>query len=156
VNDAPTFLSGDGIVTTEIGPSVDDGKSVTVQPDGKIVVAGFVSNGITDDFALVRYNADGSLDTSFGTGGKVATAIGTSIDQGWSVTIQPDGKIVVAGWAANGSNDAFALVRYNAEGSLDTSFGTGGKVTTPVGTGADYGYSVTIQPDGKIVVAGLA
>ncbi|MCX7396244.1 MAG: cadherin domain-containing protein, partial [Planctomycetales bacterium] len=127
----------------------------TIQPDGKIVVAGHAM-GSNWEFGLVRYNADGSLDTSFGTGGKVTTPVGTSNDVGYSVTIQPDGKIVVAGWASNGSTDDFALVRYNADGSLDTSFGIGCKVTTPVGTGTDVGFSVTIQPDGKIVVAGWA
>ncbi|MFN6130640.1 MAG: beta strand repeat-containing protein, partial [Planctomycetota bacterium] len=156
VNDTPTFLSGDGIVTTEIGPSIDSARSVTVQPDGKILVGGSSHNGSNHDFALVRYNADGSLDTSFGTGGKVTTAIGTGSDIGGSVTIQPDGKIVVGGTARIGSTDDFALVRYNADGTLDTSFGTGGMVTTAIGTSTDFGYSVTIQPDGKIVVAGYA
>ncbi|MFN9912911.1 MAG: hypothetical protein ACK53L_10015, partial [Pirellulaceae bacterium] len=73
-------------------------------------------------FALVRYNADGSLDNSFGTGGKVTTDIGTGAEIGFSVMLQPDGKIVVAGQAWNGSNDDFALVRYNADGSLDARF----------------------------------
>ncbi|MFM7739828.1 MAG: delta-60 repeat domain-containing protein, partial [Planctomycetota bacterium] len=121
-----------------------------------IVVAGWAHNGSNDDFALVRYNADGSLDTSFGTAGKVTTPVGTSNDQGYSVTIQPDGKIVLAGSTHNGSNWDFALVRYNADGSLDTSFGTGGMVTTPIGTNDDYGLSVTFQPECKIVVAGWA
>jgi uncharacterized delta-60 repeat protein len=154
VNDAPTFLSGDGIVTTAIGTSHDIATSVTIQPDGMIVVAGVALIGSTDDFALARYNADGSLDTSFGTGGKVTTAIGTNTDMGYSVTIQADGKIVVAGIAVIDGSPDFALVRYNANGSLDTSFGTGGMVTTAIVTGINKGYSVTVQPDGKIVVGG--
>ncbi|MFN9880044.1 MAG: calcium-binding protein, partial [Planctomycetota bacterium] len=109
-----------------------------------------------NDFALVRYNANGSLDTSFGTGGKVTTPVGTSWDEGRSVTVQPDGKIVVAGLARIGSTDDFALVRFNADGSLDTSFGTGGMVTTAIGTSAVSAFGLTIQPDGKIVVAGYA
>ncbi|MFN9917280.1 MAG: delta-60 repeat domain-containing protein, partial [Pirellulaceae bacterium] len=145
-----------GRVTTAIGTDHDLGYSVTVQPDGKIVLGGSATIGSTTDFALVRYNADGSLDNSFGTGGMVTTAIGTGNDFGNSVTLQPDGKIVVGGWASNGSNNDFALVRYNADGSLDTSFGTGGRVTTAIGTGTDHGRSVTVQPDGKIVVAGVA
>ncbi|MFN9603445.1 MAG: Ig-like domain-containing protein, partial [Planctomycetota bacterium] len=79
-------------------------------------------NGSDNDLALVRYNANGSLDTSFGTGGKVTTPVGTSTDQGYSVTIQPDGKIVVAGYAFSGSTNDFALVRYHADGSLDARF----------------------------------
>ncbi|MBM3273394.1 hypothetical protein FJY94_09220, partial [Candidatus Kaiserbacteria bacterium] len=152
VNDAPTFtLSGDGKVTTAIGTGAA-GESVTVQADGKILVAGFASNGSNADFALVRYNTDGSLDTRFGTGGKVTTAIGTGSDWGESVTVQTDGKILVAGDAGG----YFGLVRYNTDGSLDTSFDGDGKVTTDIGTGYDYGYSVTVQADGKILVAGSA
>ncbi|MFN9914614.1 MAG: hypothetical protein ACK53L_18645, partial [Pirellulaceae bacterium] len=86
----------------------------------------------------MRYNTDGSLDTSFGTSGRVVTAIGTTIDQGYSITLQPDGKIVIAGATYNSSNNYdFALIRYNANGSLDGSFGTGGTVTTPIGSSND-------------------
>ncbi|MFN9912689.1 MAG: delta-60 repeat domain-containing protein, partial [Pirellulaceae bacterium] len=156
INDSPTFLSGDGIVMTLIGTGADQGLSVAVQPDGKVLVGGYARIGTTDDFALVRYNADGSLDSSFGTGGMVTTAIGTGTDWAQSLTIQPDGKIVVGGYSLIGGNWDFALVRYNANGTLDTSFGTGGMVMTAFGTSADQGYSVTIQPDGKIVVGGYA
>ncbi|MFN7736809.1 MAG: beta strand repeat-containing protein, partial [Pirellula sp.] len=156
INDAPTFLSGDGIVTTAIGTSQDYAWSVTVQPDGKVLLGGSAVIGSMEDFALVRYNADGSLDSSFGTGGKVTTAVGTSSDQGYSVTLQPDGKIVVGGYSSFGGNWDFALVRYNANGTLDTSFGTGGMVSTAIGTSNDQGRSVTIQRDGKIVVGGYA
>src|SRR5262249_12672180 len=100
-----------GTVTTDIN-GFDVGYSVTVQSDGKILVAGSAWN----DFALARYNADGSLDTSFDGDGKVTTDIGLS-DQGNSVTVQADGKILVAGVTGIGD---FALVRYNADGTLDT------------------------------------
>ncbi|MEZ5842967.1 MAG: delta-60 repeat domain-containing protein [Hyphomicrobiaceae bacterium] len=117
------FGGGDGIVTTPVGSSHDQGFSA-LQPDGRIVVAGRSFNGSNDDFAVVRYNADGTLDTSFGGGdGIVTTPIGSSHDQGFSVTMQPDGKIVVAGYSFNGSNNDFALIRYNADGTLDTGFG---------------------------------
>ena len=155
VNDAPTFFSGDGIVTTAIGTSNDQGRSVTMLPDGKILVGGYAAIGSTNDFALVRYNADGSLDTSFGTGGKV-TGIGTGADVGNSVTVQADGKIIVGGYAVIGGTFDFALARYNADGSLDTSFGTGGIVTTDIGANTDQAWSVTVQADGKIVVGGNA
>ena len=144
-----------GKVTTPIGTGDDWAHDVTVQTDGKIVVAGYTKVSLFDtDFALVRYNADGSLDTGFGTGGKVTTAFGT-YDEAYSVTVQADGKIIVAGSANNGSED-FALVRYNTDGSLDSGFGTGGKVTTPIGAGTDTAYDVLVQSDGKIVVAGQA
>ncbi|MEZ5842969.1 MAG: hypothetical protein R3D27_04465 [Hyphomicrobiaceae bacterium] len=158
-NTAPAFAVGDGIVTTDIsGSNTDAGRSVTMQPDGRIVVAGYSVNGANDDFALVRYNADGTLDTSFGGGdGIVTTPVGSSTDQGFSVAMQPDGRIVVAGSSRIGSADDFALVRYNADGTLDTSFGGGdGIVTTPIGSSVDSGQSVTVQPDGRIVVAGYS
>ncbi|MBD8904892.1 hypothetical protein MBTS_22085, partial [Methylobacterium bullatum] len=125
---------------------------------GKIVVAGYGTGFYSGtDFAMVRYNANGSLDTTFGSSGKILTPIsmGPSADYAYSVTVQADGKIVVAGqgFSAGTSND-FAVVRYNADGSLDTGFGTGGKILTSVGTGSDTGQSVTVQADGKIVVAG--
>jgi len=143
-----------GIVTTDFG-SADIGNSVVIH-GGKIVVAGYARIGTTDDFAVARYNSDGALDNTFGTGGKVTTAIGTGTDRGYSVAIQSDDKIVVAGYAHIGSTDDFAVVRYNSDGTIDTGFGTNGKVTTVVGTGADWGYSVALQLDGKIVVAGFA
>jgi uncharacterized delta-60 repeat protein len=129
---APTFFNNDGKVTTPIGSYDDWGQSVTLQPDGKILVAGYTWNGSDWDFALVRYNSDGSLDTSFDGDGKVTTPIGTSYDDAESVTLQPDGKILVAGHTQGSSWD-FALARYNSDGSLDTTFGGSGKVTTPIG-----------------------
>ncbi|MBK9628286.1 MAG: hypothetical protein IPO56_11450 [Flavobacteriales bacterium] len=112
----------DGKVTTGvIGTGTDRGTSVAIQPDGKIVVAGESNNGTDLDFALARYTTDGSLDNSFGVNGKVTTAIGTGNDRGTSVTIQPDGKIVVAGESNNGTDDDFALARYTTDGSLDNS-----------------------------------
>ena len=155
-NGAPSFAIGDGIVTTDIAGSFDYGQSVTVQADGGILVAGFTLNGSDYDFALVRYNADGSLDTGFGGGdGIVTTDIVGGNDYGRSVTVQADGGILVAGYTYNGSNNDFALMRYNADGSLDTSFGGGdGIVTTDIAGGSDQGYSVTVQADGGILVAG--
>ncbi|RMD52107.1 hypothetical protein D6827_00705, partial [Candidatus Parcubacteria bacterium] len=146
----------DGKVTTSIGPGNDFGQSVAIQTDGKIVVVGYASNGSNYDIAVVRYNSDGSLDTSFDGDGKVTTALGSGDDYGFSVALQSDGKIVVAGYSLNGSNNDIAVVRYNSDGTLDASFDGDGKVTTAIGSGDDYGYSVAIQTDGKIVVAGYA
>ena len=131
---------------------------VAIQPDGKIVAAGYSDAGGNRDFALVRYNADGSLDTTFGGGGKVLTDFGAaSDDDAVRVALQPDGKIVVAGYSERPRHCDFALVRYNADGSLDPSFGAGGKVLTDLGDSSDDdGRAVAIQPDGKIVAAGSA
>jgi uncharacterized delta-60 repeat protein len=147
------FGSG-GKVTTDIGASSTDGAyAMTLQSDGKILVAGYSNATGSYDFAVVRYNTDGSLDASFGSGGKVTTDISaSSFDEAHGVAVQSDGKILVAGYF-----DYFAVVRYNADGSLDASFGTGGIVTTNLGTGSyDQVDTMTLQSDGKIVVAGAS
>ncbi|TAL47629.1 MAG: hypothetical protein EPN89_08335 [Methylovulum sp.] len=145
-----TGFDGDGKVTTDFGPAYDTGNSVTVQADGKILVAGISLNGSDHDFAVARYHSDGSLDTGFDDDGKITTDFGSSNDTGYSVTVQADAKILVAG----NSNDDFALARYNADGSLDTGFDGDGKVITDFGSFNDTGHSVTVQADGKILVAG--
>lgn len=149
-------FSDDGKITTAIGIATDRGYSVGIQSDGKIVVAGKSFNGSDDDFALVRYNTDGTLDNTFDFDGKVTTAIGSSSDDGNSISIQDDGKIVVAGSSiTNGTDKAFTLVRYNTDGSLDNTCDDDGKVITAIGNSDSRGYSVSIQSNGKIVVAGV-
>lgn len=144
----------DGIIFTPIGTNNERGNSVAIQNDGKILVGGYSYIGSNNDFALVRYDTNGNLDTSFDTDGKVTTPIGTSQDAGNSMALQNDGKIVVAGHTINGSKTDFALIRYNTNGSLDISFDTDGKVTTTIGTTTDRANAVAIQSDGKIVASG--
>jgi uncharacterized delta-60 repeat protein len=148
-----TSFDTDGIQTTSIGSSVDVANSVVMQADGKIVVAG-KTYGSNNDIAVVRYNTNGSLDTSFDTDGIQTTPIGSSNDAANSVVMQADGKIVVAGETRSVSDYDFAIVRYNTNGSLDTSFDTDGIQTTPIGSSDDVAYSVVMQADGKIVVTG--
>jgi len=133
-----------GKVINDFGGN-DEGLAVVLQKDGKIVVAGESD----DDFAIARYNTDGSLDLTFGTGGKVTTDFG-GVDEGRAVALQKDGKIVVAG----ASDGDFAVARYNTDGSLDLTFGTGGKVINDFG-GNNQGFAVALQKDDKIVVAGI-
>jgi uncharacterized delta-60 repeat protein len=149
-----TSFGAGGIVTTAIGPSQDIAHAIAIQSDGKIVVGGSSWNGSDADFALVRYNADASLDASFGSGGKVTTAIGALGDAAYAFAIRSDGKIVAAGQSWNGFNVDIALARYDPDGSLDASFGSGGKVTTTIGSNDDFAYALAIQSDGKIVAAG--
>ena len=152
-----TGFGASGKVTTAAGFGVDYGYGVALQPDGKIVMVGDVTSGAATDFGLTRYNPDGTVDTGFGTGGKVTTDFNSgATDYGAVVAVQPDGKIVVAGRSNKGTAKDFALARYNPDGSLDTGFGTGGKVTTDFGSGEDRPYAIAVQPDGKIVVAGYA
>ena len=127
----PTFGGGDGIVRTDLSPAEDDGFAVTIQPDGKIVVAGEMGiGGPNPRFAIVRYGIDGSLDPSFGGGdGNVSIDFTPRDDFAYAVRIQADGKIVVAGAAAySGPNSRFALARVTPDGSLDPTFGGDGTV----------------------------
>ncbi|PYS98597.1 MAG: hypothetical protein DMF63_15490 [Acidobacteria bacterium] len=149
-----TTFDGDGKVTTPVGTSGDAANAVAIQADGKIVAAGYSYNGSFRDFALVRYNPNGLLDPTFDGDGKVTTPIGMSEDIATAVAIQPDERIVAAGYSSDGSSPDFALVRYNENGSLDPTFDGDGKVTTPVGMYNDIATAVALQPDGKIVVAG--
>lgn len=144
----PTF-GGDGKVTTDILTNSDERiTSLALQADGKIVAAG-LTFGLTVDFALVRYNTDGTLDSTFGASGRVTTDFNGTSDFATAVAIQPDGKIVAAGYF----DTNFAVARYNTNGSLDTSFSGDGKVTTDLGLPA-YAQGIAIQPNSKIIVAG--
>ena len=152
-----TTFDTDGIVTTPIGSGNNGAYAIAIQTDGKIVVAGYAGNGTPYRiFALARYKTDGSLDTTFNTNGKVITPIGSGNNGAYAIAIQTDGKIVVAGYALKGTNFDFALARYNTDGSLDRTFDTDGKVTTPIGSDDDFAHAIAIQTDGKIVVAGDA
>ena len=128
--------------------------AIAIQSDGKIITAGYIDSLLGDDFALVRYTINGNADSSFGLNGATTTNFGQRADDYVrSVAIQSDGKIIATGQ----SGKDFALARYTQDGQLDSAFGENGKVTTDFENGeADIGYSVTIQADGKIIVAGQA
>jgi uncharacterized delta-60 repeat protein len=155
-----TSFSSDGKVTTDLSARGDFAAAVAVQTDGKIVVAGGSAYDTADPkFALARYNADGTLDTTFGGGdGKVTTNLTSHEDAAYGVAVQSDGKIIAAGDAGLGTgNSRFGLVRYEADGTLDTTFGGGdGKVRTEFTTGDDPVSSLVLQTGGEIVVAGGA
>jgi len=152
-----------GIVTTTF-PEGSYANAVALQSDGKIIAAGsvFVDFVIGDqsdiDFALARYNSDGSLDTTFGSDGMVSTDFVGMEDDAFSVLIQPDGKIVAVGSANNpASYYDFAAVRYLSNGTIDTTFGVAGKVSTDFGDqNFDRARSAVLQPNGSIVAAGFA
>lgn len=145
-----TTFTSSGFVTTSSGAGASI-NSIQIQSDGKIVGGGSIVSG-PSQFALARYNTNGSLDTGFGTAGIVLTQIGlqASIKQ---IAIQGDGKILAAGYVFDGAVNVFALARYNTDGTLDTGFGTGGIVTTVIGSDA-RAQALAIQTDGSIVVAG--
>ncbi|MCF1597221.1 calcium-binding protein [Streptomyces muensis] len=144
------FGGGDGVAVTsfaEVGGAVP--RDMALQSDGKIVVVGY-AGATSFDYALARYNPDGSLDTTFGGDGKVTTDLG-GYNFGETVVVQSTGRIVMAGWGG----DDFTLVRYNPDGSRDGTFGTNGVVTTDFGTSSAV-YDLMLQPDDLIVAGGAA
>src|SRR5437870_3563768 len=147
----PSFGAG-GQVLTDFGGG-DGARALALQADGRIVVAGR-SCPSTWRFALARHDADGTLDPSFGGGGRVLTNF-AGRDEASALALQSDGKIVVAGFSGAGGRQDFAVARYNPDGSLDPSFGSGGRVLTDFG-GDDEASALALQSDGKIVVAGSA
>ena len=147
-----TGFGTNGKVITQVGTLGNDGaQAVAVQADGKIVVAGASDQGATGlDFAVLRYKADGSLDTTFGNAGKTVVDFAGDGDRAWALLLQADGKIVVGGEANTGTNATgvdFALLRLNADGTPDEGFGQHGKVLTPVGgnTATDVVHGLAIQ-----------
>ena len=150
----PSFGSG-GTVTTAVGDSAV-AHAVAVQPDGNIVTVGYSMTAGNFDFTLVRYDASGNLDPTFGTGGTVVTDVGGD-DLAQGVALQPDGRIVVGGFSSSSptstADDRFALARYEADGTLDPTFGSAGTVVT--------GFpgriaALALLPGGKILAAGEA
>lgn len=145
-----------GKITSSVGY---EGNAVALQVDGRIVVAGTAGSGV---LMVARFLADGGLDQSFGNAGSTTVAVGSGngLTTALAVTLQSDGKIIAVGRATEPSpqNTNFGVVRLNTDGSLDSSFGNGGKVSTnfpgPNGT-FDEAHAVAIQSDGKIVVAGV-
>ena len=147
-----TFGS-DGKVSTGFG-ATDGANAVALQSDGKIVAAGFTnSSGGDDDYALVRYNTNGTLDNSFSGDGKVIFGFGFGDDVASAVGIQTNGKIVIAGNAYDGNTIDFGVARLNTNGSLDNTFSGDGMTLTGFGAD-DIARAVAIQSDGKIIAAG--
>lgn len=153
-----TSFDGDGKVSTSVPSRFDQVTSAALQTNGKIVIAGYISNGTNNDIALFRYNSDGSLDNSFDADGKVITDFAFTADTANAVAIQSDGKIIAVGATDSDTSifndNDFVTVRYNADGSLDTSFDGNGSAIMNVGSGSSNGRAIAIQPDGKIVAVG--
>src|SRR5207249_4994361 len=173
-----------GTVITDFAGDADAALALVRQADGKLVAAGRSNTAGSADFALCRYGAEGELDPAFGTGGRVLTDFGgnrcaggprnarpcqshdecaggacvSSDDVAWALAVQPDGKIVVAGVSTGGGTMDFALARYDSDGALDTTFGSGGRVVTDLGGngGNDEAFALVVQPDGRVVAAGAS
>jgi uncharacterized delta-60 repeat protein len=148
-------------VVTTFGDPCASASAVVLAPDGRVVVAGYSGAGPyseLNDFALARYESDGSLDPSFGSGGKVVThfpGVTNTGSRAATAVLQPDGELLVAGSYKNeASYRRFALARYHADGHLDLSFGVQGKVTTSLGEADALANGIALQPDGGILLAG--
>ncbi len=160
----PSFGQG-GLVTTDFAGQDDRGQAVALQEDGKLVVAGRTVTALTSDgqpdidTAVARYTPDGTLDPTFGTGGKTVTPMSPLRDEAHAVAVRADGKIMVAGsrtsGAASSANDDFALERLNPDGRLDTSFGQGGQVTTDFEGLSDVANALVLVGD-QAVLGGFA
>ncbi len=148
-------FSSNGKADTYVGVTESEAYSMALQADGKIILAGFGNILGYNDMALVRYNSDGTLDLGFSGDGKLNIGIGSEDDDATCVKVQTDGKILVGGYTTTTSGYAFALVRLNADGTTDNTFGAGGKVTTNVGGSVDdNAFGMALQSDGKVVLVG--
>lgn len=149
------FGSGGSTVATLGSGTTNYCHQLVMQTDGKVVIAGGTLRNSIGDFVMARYTTTGALDASFGSGGVVSTEFGgrlpSSSDEASAIALQPDGKLLLGGY----TEGKFAVARYSSAGALDTTFGTGGKVSFAFGSGVDDQIkSIALQPDGKIVVAG--
>jgi len=155
---ADSTFGDNGKVITRIGDYSDLCNCIAIQSDGKILAGG--CTGVDTafkwmyDFAVVRYHPDGTIDTEFGDNGSVTTHIGDQYSIGYSMAIQPDGKIILAGETRDSIFSDVAIARYHPDGSPDHSFGTAGVVRTTLSETYDFARSIALQSDGKIVVAG--
>jgi uncharacterized delta-60 repeat protein len=154
--------TGSGSVLTQFCTEQDRVSGLALDAVGNIVAGGFAKFNGTDNFAIARYSPNGVLDTSFGDPssgtnqeGKTIVSLMAADSTGNDLLLQPDGKVIVTGTAEEASlRYYFGLARFNADGTLDTTFGTGGVVVTDFGPGKSQGFKGAIQSDGKIVLVG--
>ena len=148
----PAFGAGGSAVTLYPGDATSQARSIALQSDGKIVVAGGGSAG----FAVVRFNTDGSVDSTFGAGGLVTIDFSEGNDQATGIAVLPDDRILLAGYASGLTSDSIAIARLEANGALDATFTGGGKFRTSYPTLPSLGRALYLMPDGRFVVAGDA
>src|SRR5688572_8432296 len=152
-----TSFGEDGIVRTPLQGQQDWANDVAVDGQGRILASGVAFVGAQRHFLLMRHLPDGQLDPDFGTNGVVTTAVGSeqySEGGAEAMAIQPDGRIVLAGWTTSYTSTTYdvVLVRYHPDGSVDASFGGTGQVLTDLGRNA-VTLALALQPDGKVLVA---
>ncbi len=151
--DLDSTFSSDGKFSTPIGTANGLGRSLALQPDGKIVIAAYCNNGTNNDFGVLRVLPEGVLDSTFGSNGIVTTDISSDADFTEAVAIDADGKIVVGGYSTNSNGFDFAATRYLPDGTLDSTFAVNGKLITLLGS-TSFCKDIAIQTDGKIILGG--
>jgi uncharacterized delta-60 repeat protein len=148
-----TTFNNTGALVVTINSQNFISKNIIAQANGKILVSGYVNTGLNNDFAILRLNSNGTFDTSFDTDGIATFVLGNNNDESFGMAVQVDGKIILTGQTYNGTNYDFATIRLNNNGTIDGSFANNGVAIVQF-SGQDYGRSVDIQADGKIVVVG--
>lgn len=150
----PAF-NADGKQTTELNAiAYATGYAVTLDSSGRTVVAGYQFNGANDDFVIVRYLTNGTLDVSFGNMGVVSIAFFASADIAYGIAVDSQDRVVVAGYTVNGSENDFAVARLTAAGTFDASFDADGKQTIDFGASEDIATAVAIDSQDRVIVAG--
>jgi uncharacterized delta-60 repeat protein len=149
----PGFANA-GTALTGFGRRYQSASGVAITPTGRIVVAGFTSNGITSRSAMARYLADGRLDRTLGGDGRVTVDVSPSGERFTDVDVRPDGRIVAVGWAELALIPAFDAVRFTVDGRLDETLSDDGIALMDVAPGADKAHALALQRDGKVVLAG--
>jgi uncharacterized delta-60 repeat protein len=144
-----------GVNTVDMTTGGDTAYGLARQPDGKLILVGYVDRGGAGDWGIVRFGPKGLIDKAFGNKGKVVTAFGPGYDYAYGVAVQSNGKILVVGQATRDTTE-FGVVRYKPSGGLDLTFGGNRKTLTDFFLGDDLARGVALQPNGKIVVAGVA
>ncbi len=152
----PEFGGGDGKVFTDFGKRYQGATSLVIPPSGKLVAAGFVTNGSSSRWAIARYGPKGILDKSFGKQGKFTVDMSASNESIRDLLFVPGGQLVAVGYAEVSLTPRFALARIRPNGGLDPTFGNKGRVLTDVTDGSDIAYGAALQDDGRIVVVGAA
>jgi len=146
----------DGRVTVDLSPSDESIRDLLFVPGGKLIGVGYAESGLIPQFAVAQFRPKGTLDPEFGDKGAKLTDVSKGSDIGYGGALQPDGKIVVVGYANNAGKADWGLVRYGPKGRLDQHFGGDGKVITKMTTEYEFASAVAIQANGKLVVAGRA
>lgn len=151
-----TFHSPDGYVLWDGGSGYDRARDVALQQDGKIVVTGYMTNGLNNDLMVLRFNPNGTLDPDFGIDGTYIYDGGMGHDTGMAVSIQSDDRILVAGTHSNGVDDDILVMRLNTDGFPDPNFGSNGLFIYHGDYGTDGAADLQFQADGSIVIAGYS